>query len=100
MNSKITILHARPWSMVDEVTKAQREGVSIQYVMTDRLVPNVDAETGELGYTVTKESISVEAAKALVEVPGVYDAEFVLRGRAGKNVLVVSTVAFAGGGKK
>lgn len=96
MNSKITILHARPWTMVDEVTKAQREGVSIQYVMTGKLVPNVDAETGELGYVVIKESISVEASKALVEVPGVYDVEFVLRTKAGKNVLVVSTVTFAG----
>lgn len=96
MNSRITILHARPWSMVDEDTKARREGVSLQYVMTDRLAPAADAETGELGYTVTKESVSVEAAKALVEVPGVYDAEFVLRGRAGKNVLAVSAVTFIG----
>ncbi|MBQ9119665.1 MAG: hypothetical protein IJY09_06370 [Lachnospiraceae bacterium] len=96
MDAKVTILHAKPWSMVDEVTKQERSGVSVQYILSDSLAPNVDADTGELGYAVTKESISVEAAKALVEVPGLYDAEMVLRGKSGKNVLVLGTLKFAG----
>lgn len=99
MNSKITVLHARKWELEDEVTKQQRSGVSIRYVMTDNLTPNVDADTGELGYSVMKESISVEAAKVLVDVPGVYDAEFILRSKADKNVLVVSSLTFCGKGK-
>lgn len=99
MNSKILLLHAKKWELTDEVTKQQRSGVSIQYVMTDTLVPNADPDTGELGYSVTKESISVDAAKALVDVPGIYDAEFMLRGKAGKNVLVVSSLTFCGKGK-
>lgn len=99
MNSKILLLHARPWELTDEETRQKRSGVSIQYVMTDNLTPNVNADTGELGYSVTKESISVEAAKALVDVPGIYDAEFMLRGKAGKNVLVVSSLTFCGKGK-
>ena len=96
MDAKVTILHAKPWSMVDEVTKQERSGVSVQYILSDSLAPNVDADTGELGYAVTKESISVEAAKALVEVPGLYDAEMVLRGKSGKNVLFLCTIKFAG----
>lgn len=87
-------MSAKPWSMVDEVTKAQRSGVSLHYIMTESLKPKVDPGNGELGYTVTKESIPVDAAKALVDVPGIYDAEFVLRGRAGKNVLSICEVEF------
>ena len=94
MNSEITILHARKWSMIEEKTGLRKDGVSIHYVMTDRFVPNVDAETGELGYAVTKESLPLAELSKLVEVPGIYDAEFVLRTKAGKNVLVVSSVEF------
>lgn len=87
-------MSAKPWSMVDEVTKAQRSGVSLHYMMTESLKPKVNSEDGELGYTVMKESIPVDAAKALADVPGIYDAEFILRGRAGKNVLSICGVEF------
>ncbi len=94
MKSRIIILSARPWDMVDEVTKQPRSGVSLHYMMTESLKPQVNSESGELGYTVTKESISVDAAKALMDVPGVYEGDFILKARSGKNVLSVSTVEF------
>ena len=75
MKSTVIVLSAKPWDMVDDVTKATRSGVSLHYVMTDNLKPKVDSESGELGYSVMKESISVDAAKSLVDVPGVYDTK-------------------------
>lgn len=49
MKSTVIVLSARPWDMVDDVTKATRSGVSLHYVMTDNLKPKVDSESGELG---------------------------------------------------
>lgn len=95
MESKIIILHAsKPWEMTDEKTGEKRTGVSLQYMMTTDLAPRFDSVTGESGCVVTKQSISVEAAKALVDVPGIYNADMVLRAKSGKNVLEVSTVVF------
>ena len=59
MKSTVIVLSAKPWDMVDDVTKATRSGVSLHYVMTDNLKPKVDSESGELGYSVMKESISL-----------------------------------------
>ncbi|MDE6872933.1 MAG: hypothetical protein K2P87_00535 [Lachnospiraceae bacterium] len=94
MKSKIIILSAKPWDMVDEVTKQPRSGVSLHYMMTETLKPQANSGNGELGYTVTRERISVDAAKALEDVPGVYDGDFILKVRSGKNVPSVSTVEF------
>ena len=93
MKSTVIVLSAKPWDMVDDVTKATRSGVSLHYVMTDNLKPKVDSESGELGYSVMKESISVDAAKSLVDVP-VYDGDFILKARSGKSVLSVSSLNF------
>ena len=94
MKSTVIVLSAKPWDMVDDVTKATRSGVSLHYVMTDNLKPKVDSESGELGYSVMKESMSVDAAKSLVDVPGVYDGDFILKARSGKSVLSVSSLNF------
>lgn len=99
MKSTITVLFARPWSMKDENSGEFREGVSIQYAMTDILVPAdnvVDGKVESRGYQVTKESISVVLAKSLESVPGVYEADFSMKASGGKNVLSISGLNFLG----
>lgn len=80
--------------MTDEVTKEQRAGVSIQYVMGDTLSPKSTDE--DLGYQVIKESITPECAAGLDVVPGIYDAELELKASGGKNVLHVCGLKFIG----
>lgn len=74
--------------MEDEATKEKRSGISCQYIMSDTLAP-VTQKDGSLGYMVTKESLDVSLLDKLVAVPGIYEAEFELKGSAGKNVLHV-----------
>lgn len=92
MKAPVVLLYARPWEMADEVTKETRSGVSIQYIMTDTLVPAASDES--MGYPVTKESITVECSGGLKEVPGIYDAELELKAQGGKNVLHVCGLEF------
>lgn len=92
MNASVVLLYARPWEMTDEVTKETRSGVSIQYMMTDTLIPAASDEN--MGYPVTKESITVECAEGLKEVPGIYEAELELKAQGGKNVLHVCGLEF------
>ena len=68
MNQTIIVLGAKAWSLVDESTKKEREGVSLHYLMTDSLKPCVDESTGLEGYQPVKQSISLEAAKKLDKV--------------------------------
>ena len=98
MKSKIIVLYARPWAMVDETTGESRSGVSIQYAMTDSLAP-VDEkdDKGNIvarGVQIIKESITVECAAGLQDVPGYYEAEFTLKAQGGKNVLHVCGLKF------
>lgn len=92
MKSKIIILFARAWSITDEVTKEQKSGVSIQYVMGDTLVAK--STDDDLGYQVIKESITPECAEGLEVAPGIYEAELELKASGGKNVLHVCGLKF------
>lgn len=92
METKILILWCRAWSMVDESTGETRSGTSIQYVMTDKLVPFEADDKSFKGYPVSKESVSNECAKSIDAVPGIYDAEFGMKSSNGKNVLVVKSL--------
>ena len=98
MKSKIIVLYARPWAMVDEATGESRSGVSIQYVMTDSLAPAVETDDKgnevSKGVQVVKESITVECAAGIVEAPGYYEAEFTMKAQGGKNVLHVCGLKF------
>ncbi len=93
MEQKIIILFANPWSLTDERTGKQRSGVSIQYMMGDKLTP-VNDPNGSSGYQVIKESIPSEMINSLRAVPGVYDATIGLQPRGGKTVAVVKSVKF------
>ncbi len=92
MRAPVVLLYSRPWEMTDEVTKAVRSGVSVQYIMADTLEPAI-SDTDK-GYAVTKESITVECAETIHEVPGIYDGEFEMKAQGGKNVLHLCGLTF------
>lgn len=96
MKQSIIILGAKAWSMIDDRTKQEREGVSLHYLTTDNLKPCVDDVTGLEGYQPVKQSISMEKAKKLDKVPGVYDGEFELRSSAGKTILTLVDLSYVG----
>lgn len=96
MNQTIIVLGAKAWSLVDERTKQEREGVSLHYLMTDNLKPCVDESTGLEGYQPVKQSISLDAAKKLDKVPGVYNGNFELKASAGKTVLTLTSLEYVG----
>ena len=88
MKERIIVLSAKGWSLEDERTKQVREGVSVHYVMTDNLTPNVDSISGVEGYIPMKQSISIDEAKKLQGVPGVYDGSFQMRASGGKILFI------------
>lgn len=92
MKAPVVLLYSRPWEMADEVTKAVRSGVSVQYIMTDTLEPAI-SDTDK-GYAVTKESITPECAETMHEVPGIYEGEFEMKAQGGKNVLHLCGLKF------
>lgn len=94
MKQKIIVLAAKGWSLVDEKTKEQREGVSLHYLLTDNLKPFADSASGTEGYIPVKQSITIEKAKSLNNVPGIYEGEFELRSSAGKTILALSDLKF------
>lgn len=94
MKQNVIVLSARGWALVDERTKQERTGVSIHYLMTDNLEPCKDDITGEEGYMPVKQSISIDEAKHLVSVPGVYEADFQMRASGGKNIVALSTLNY------
>ena len=94
MNQKIIILYARQWKMTDEVTGEIREGVSINYVNNEDLKPNFDSQSAFHGYQISKESISLDKARLLQAVPGVYSCDFMLKASKGKNILAIKDLKF------
>ena len=94
MKQNVIVLSARGWALVDERTKEERSGVSIHYLMTDTMDPFKNDSTGEEGYQPVKQSISMDEAKHLVNVPGVYEADFQIRASAGKTILALSTLNY------
>lgn len=94
MKQNVIVLSARGWALTDEKTGQERSGVSIHYIMTDNLEPFKVENTGEEGYQPVKQSISLDEAKHLENVPGVYEADFQMRASAGKTVLALSTLKY------
>ena len=96
MNSKIIVLFAKPWSMRDDVTGATREGVTIQYLMTDSMKAIADQDEGSLGIQVAKASLDLDKQKNLIEAPAIYDCEFIMATSQGKTVLKPHDLKYVG----
>ena len=96
MKQGIIVLGAKAWSLTDEKTQQEREGVSLHYLLTDNLEPCVDSASGLEGYQPVKQSISVDTAKKLDKVPGVYEGDFGLRSSGGKSILTLMDLSYVG----
>ena len=97
MKANVIVLYARQWSMPIEGTNQVRSGVSVHYLMTDTLAPlpvNEGEEAVEFGYQPCKQSISLDQAKDLKLVPGIYEADLELRASKGQNIMALSKLNF------
>lgn len=93
--TNVIILYSRPFEMQDEKTGIFNRGVSIQYIMTDKLLP-IETDQ-EKGLKVNKGSIDFLKQAQLLKVPGVYEASFGMKTNGnGKPELVVTDIDFKG----
>jgi len=87
------VLYAKPWSFVDENSGQVREGVTVEYLMTDSL-SSVENEDGSMGYRVLKESMSINKLQKIVKVPGIYGITYGFDIQKGKPVMKLQDVEF------
>lgn len=90
---KAIVLFANPWSMQDEITGIVREGIAVEYVMTDNLSPVIN-EDGSMGYRNVKESINVHNKVQIVKVPGIYEMTYGYTIKRGKPVMKLAEMKF------
>lgn len=90
---KAIVLFANPWRMTDENTGIEREGITLEYVMSENLAP-VTNEDGSMGYRHVKESININNAKQIVKVPGLYEMTYGYTVRMGKPVMKLQGIKF------
>lgn len=91
MMQKIFIFHANPYSFEDSATKQLREGISVNYLMTDNLKDSQNSD-GSLGFSPCKDSISLDQLNTLGSVPGFYEADFIMAPAKGQTRLKLSSV--------
>lgn len=90
---KAIVLFANPWKMQDEITGIVKEGITLEYVMTDNLSP-VKNEDGSMGYRHVKESININNGKQIVKVPGIYEMTYGYTIKRGKPFMKLMSVEF------
>ena len=90
---KAIVTYANPWRMEDEINGTVREGLSVQYLMTDKLTPLTN-EDGSMGYRQVQESVHIQNYKNIVKVPGIYEMQFGYLVRRGKPILKLHTLEF------
>lgn len=89
---KAIVLFANPWR-IEERTGIVREGISIEYIISDNLL-SVANEDGSLGYRVVKESININNAKQIVKVPGIYEITYGFTVKKGKPVFKINSINY------
>lgn len=87
------LLFAKPWRFVDENSGQVREGVSLEYLMTDSLSP-VENDDGSVGHRVLKESVSINKLQKIVKVPGIYGLTYGFDIQKGKPVMKLQDIEF------
>lgn len=80
--SKILVLSANVWSFTDKQTGEVKSGVSIEYI-ADKV-----EENGKRGYFTLKASLNNDFIPKLVNVPGVYEAEFSIKPGSNRQSIV------------
>jgi len=90
---KAIVLFANPWAMEDERTGQRREGITLEYIMTDDLKPVIN-EDGSMGFRHVKESLSIEKMPQVKKVPGVYEMQYTLSVSKGKPIMKLQNINF------
>lgn len=96
MKETIIVIGAKSWELQDETTKQVRAGISLHYLMADNMKPFIDTVNNVRGYVPCKQSISLDEANNIVDVPGIYEGDFALRASQGKNILALNHLKFIG----
>jgi hypothetical protein len=89
------VTYSKPWEMTDENTGVTRKGITVEYMMTDCLVP-LQNDDGSQGYNHCKESLPVSCKDKLEKVPGTYDLIFELGIIKGKPVMKLKDLTYIG----
>lgn len=77
MKQNIILTFAKGYRMENDAKTGYNEGVSIHYLLTDNLSPVVG--TDERGIRFSKSSIALEKGKQIINVPGLYEADFEMK---------------------
>jgi len=93
--SNVIVLYSRPFEIEDEKTKKLNRGVSIQYLMDEKLLPKETDQ--DKGLKVNKGSIDFLKQGNLIQVPGLYEASFTMKTNGnGKPELAIADLDFKG----
>jgi hypothetical protein len=90
---KAIVTFAFPWRMEDEINGTVREGLTVHYLMTDKLTPLTN-EDGSKGYRLVQESINIQNVKQIVKVPGIYEMTYGYTIRRGKPMMKLQEIKF------
>lgn len=92
MNCILTF--AKAWALVDEKTKQEKKGLTVEYLMTDSLTPTT-SDDGSAGIRHCKESIDISKCSKIVDVPALYTLHFKLKpGSKGKPEMKLDDITF------
>ena len=87
------VTYAFPWRMEDEINGTVREGLTVHYLMTDKLTP-LENEDGSMGYRLAQESVHIQNLKNIVKVPGIYEMTYGYTIKRGKPILKLQELEF------
>lgn len=90
---KALVLFANPWAMEDERTGQRREGITLEYIMTDNLKPVIN-EDGSMGYRHVKESLTIDKMPQVKKVPAYYEMQYTMSVQKGKPVMKLQNINF------
>lgn len=95
MEENCIVIFTKPWAMTDERTNENKEGITVEYLMTDNLKEPCKNEDGSRGVRHCKQSIPIGKLVNIKEVPGIYKLRFGLKVNSkGKPEITLEDLAF------
>jgi len=76
MEQKVILIYGKPYNFPDKETGEIKEGLTLQYILTDNLKANKDDIT--YGYMPVKVSMPLKQQENIVSIPGLYNMEFTM----------------------
>lgn len=93
MEETVIVTFSNVWGMVDEATGQKREGLTIEYHLSEDMKP-ANNEDGSKGYRCAKQSLPLSQAIQVKEVPGIYKLHYGMKIQKGKPVLTAESISF------